>query len=113
MASTTTDDECHAEYVHRQFIDQVVPAVVKVVWAIVGDRQQRGADRQHNEATEEQQVEKSAERLAMNTFLRQRIIMSRRIHTASHAQIRPADLSAKAARGPRLATRARRYSPRS
>ena len=70
----TTDDECHAEYVHRQFIDEVVPAVVKVVWPIVGDRQQRGADRQHNEATEEKQVEERAERLAMNTFLRHRIL---------------------------------------
>ena len=48
----TTDDECHAEDVHRQFIDQVVPAVVKIVRPIVGDRQQRGADRQHYEPTE-------------------------------------------------------------
>ncbi len=48
--------------------------MVKVVWPIVGDRQKRGADRQHNEATEQKQVKESAERLAMNTFLRHRIL---------------------------------------
>ena len=47
-----TNDECHAEDVHRQFIDQVVQAVVKVVRPIVGDCQQGGPDRQHDEATE-------------------------------------------------------------
>ena len=35
---------------------------MKVVRPIVGDPQQGGADRQHDEATEEQQVEESAER---------------------------------------------------
>ena len=68
-----TEAECHAEDVHRQLVDQVIPAVVKVVGPIVSDRQQRGADGQHDEATEEQQVEESAERLFMDAFLRQRI----------------------------------------
>ena len=56
----TADDECDAEDVHRQLIDQIVPAVVKVVWAVVSDCQQRRADRENNEPAEEQQVKQSA-----------------------------------------------------
>ena len=47
--------------------------MVKVVRPIVSDSQQRGADGQHDEAAEEQQVEQSAERLLMNAFLCQRV----------------------------------------
>src|SRR5215831_15058668 len=69
-----TNDERHAEHVQRQLIEKIVPAVVKVVWAVIRDSQQNRADREDNKSAKEQQVKKSAERLAMNTFLRQRIL---------------------------------------
>src|SRR5436305_10252447 len=69
----TADDECHAKDVHRELVDQIVQTVVKVVRSVVGNTQQNCADGQDNKPTEQQQVEQSAERLAMNTFLRQRI----------------------------------------
>ena len=47
--------------------------MVKVDRPIVGDHQERGADRKNDEPAEEEQVEESAERLAMNAFLRQRV----------------------------------------
>src|SRR5262245_33043457 len=61
----------HAEDIHRQLIDQVVPAVMEVVGTIVSDPQERGANGQHDEATEEEQMKKCAERLLMDTLLRQ------------------------------------------
>src|SRR5438128_9127937 len=66
----TTDNECHAEDIHRQLVDEIVPAVVKVVRPIVSDSQQRGADGKYHEAAEEQQVEQRAERFFMDAFLR-------------------------------------------
>src|ERR1043166_4948045 len=109
-----TDDECHPEDIHRQLIDEIVQTVVKVVRPIVGYHQQCSADRQHDEPAKQKQVKQSAERFAMNTFLRQRILGGPpHPLPASRAQIRPPDLYARATRAPRPATRARRYSPRS
>ena len=56
----TTDDECDTEGVHRQLIDQIVAAVVKVVWSVVSNCQQRRADSENNEPAEEQQMKQSA-----------------------------------------------------
>src|SRR4030095_8233501 len=63
----------HAKDIHRQLVDQVIPAVMEVVGTIISDPQERGADGQHNEATEEEQMKKCAERLLMDALLRQRI----------------------------------------
>ena len=108
-------EECHAEDVHRQFVDEVVPAVMKVVGAIVGDRQQRGADGENDEAAEEQQMEKRAERLLVHAFLRQRVNSMSRRNPDPPVTLKSArlDLFAIAGRGPGPATRARRCSPRS
>src|SRR5947199_7420284 len=67
------NDKCHAEDIHRQFVDKIVQTVVKVVRPIVSDSQQRGADGEHDETAEEQQVKQSTEGLLMDALLRQRI----------------------------------------
>ena len=61
----TTETQCHAEDVHDQLVEEIVPAVMKVIGTVVGDPKQRRPDRENEETTEKKQVQERAERFAL------------------------------------------------
>ena len=66
-------DERHAEDIHREFVEKVIPTVMEIVGTVVRDAEQRGADREHHEPAEKQPMEQTAERFFVHAFLRESV----------------------------------------